>query len=186
MKIKIKNLKPQFKIFLIASVLFALGNSSDTFLILRAKNLGLTTLMATLTYVLYNISQTIFATQAGRLADKIGAKKVFAIGLLIFSFVYFCFGFIKNPNFIWIIFPIYGLYIAFTDGVSKAYISEFIDKKESGSYFGFYQTVIAAGTFFASAIGGLLWSEVAPSATFYYGSIMALSSFILLRFSKSA
>ncbi len=183
--INIKSMNPQFKLFLFISFIFALGNSSDAFLILRAKNLGLTTLMVTFAYVLYNISQTIFAIPAGKLADKIGAKKVFSYGLLIFSFVYFCFGFIKNPAFIWIIFPIYGLYIAFTDGVSKAYISEFIEKKESGSYFGFYQTIIAIGTFLASTIGGLLWSKVAPSATFYYGSIMAMISFLLFSLYKT-
>ena len=173
-------MKPQFKLFLLVSFIFALGNSSDAFLILRAKNLGLTTLMATLTYVLYNVSQTIFATPAGKLADKIGAKKVFSIGLFIFSVVYFFFGFIKNPVFIWIIFPIYGLYIAFTDGVSKSYMSEFIDKKESGSYFGFYQMVIAVGTFLASVIGGLLWSKYSPASTFFFGSIMAMISLFLL------
>jgi len=76
-KINIKNLNPKFKIFLLISIIFALGNSSDAFLILRAKNLGLSTLFATLTYVLYNISQVLFSTQAGNLADRIGPKKVY-------------------------------------------------------------------------------------------------------------
>ena len=172
-KIDFKKIPYQLKLFLIINFIFALGNSSDAFLILRATNLGLTTILATLTYVVYNLSQTLLATPAGILADKIGAKKVFALGLLIFSVVYFSFGFIKNPAFLWIIFPIYGIYIAFTDGVSKAYISEFIDKRESGSYFGLQQTLLAVGAFLASAIGGILWNKINPSATFYYGSFMA-------------
>lgn len=182
--IRIKAMKPQFLFFFAVSILFSLGNSSDAFLILRANNLGFTTTLTVLTYVLYNISQTIFSTPAGQLSDKIGAKRVFSCGLLIFAFVYFLFGIINNPVWIWIIFPIYGVYIAFTDGVSKAYISEFITEKESGTYFGLYQAGTAIAAFLASFIGGLLWIAFHPSATFFYGSIMALAAFFLLIFGK--
>lgn len=178
-KIRWKNLDGHLKIFLIISFLFSLGNSSDTFLILRAKNLGLTTTLVILAYVLYNISQTIFATPAGMLADTFGAKKVFAAGLLVFSVVYFFFGFIRDSWWVWILFPVYGLYIAATDGVSKSYISEFITKKESGTYFGAYYTLTAIGVFFASFIGGFLWNTVNPGATFYFGSILSFTAFIL-------
>ncbi len=177
-----KELNPRFKFFLLVSMLFAIGNSADSFLILRATNLGLTTTLAVLTYVVYNISQTLFATPAGQLADKIGARKVFAMGLLIFAGVYFSFGFIQSPLWIWLIFPIYGVYIAFTDGVSKAYIAEYITEQEAGTYFGLYQTGIALCAFFASLIGGILWSVIAPSATFYYGAFMAFFAFGLLAY----
>jgi MFS family permease len=171
-------------LFFIASIIFSLGNSSDAFLILRAKNLGLTTLLAVLTYVVYNLSQTLLATPMGKLADKIGAKKVFEGGLLVFAFVYFFFGFIKNPVFLWLLFPIYGVYIAATDGVSKAYVSEFITERESGSYFGLYQAAIAISSFFASWLAGILWYKINPAATFYYGSVMALTAFLILSYGK--
>ena len=83
----------KLKLFMLISFIFAAGNSSDAFLLLNAKNLGLTTSMVVLMYVLYNISQTVFATPAGILADKFGARKVFAGGLLVFSFVYLFFHF---------------------------------------------------------------------------------------------
>ncbi len=172
-------LQPKLRLFLLVNFVFALGNSADAFLILRAKQLGLTTTLAVLTYVLYNLSQTIFATPAGSLTDKVGAKKVFAAGLLIFSLVYFLFGAINNPFWIWFIFPLYGIYIAFTDGVSKAYISEFITEKESGTYFGLQQTLLAIGAFFASLFGGLLWSTFGSAFTFWYGSVMSLVAFIV-------
>ncbi|MBI3385144.1 MFS transporter [Candidatus Gottesmanbacteria bacterium] len=183
-KINWSILNSRLKLFLMVSFLFALGNSSDAFLILQAKNLGFTTTLAVLTYVIYNISQTVFATPAGSLADKIGAKKVFAMGLFVFSVVYFFFGMIKNPAWLWLLFPIYGIYIAFTDGVSKAYISEFITKEESGSYFGIHQTLTAIGGFFASFIGGLLWYKFNPSATFLYGSAMAMLAFLIFLLAK--
>jgi MFS family permease len=184
-KFKWSSLNPNFKFFLIVSLVFAVGNSSDAFLILRAQNLGLGVLLTTLTYVLYNTSQTIFATPAGALADKIGAKKVYSYGLLVFAAVYLCFGIIHNPFWIWFLFPIYGIYIAATDGVSKAYISESIVEKESGTYFGIYQSGLAICTFLASFIGGLIWTTFSPSYTFYFGAIMAFLAFVILTIGKA-
>jgi MFS family permease len=178
-KIDWKLLQPKLRYFLIISFIFALGNSSDTFLLLNAKNLGLSTNLVVLTYVLYNVSQTIFATPAGQLSDKLGARKIFSGGLIVFSFVYLLFGLVKNPAWLWLLFPLYGIYIATTDGVSKAYISEFIHTSESGTFFGAYYTLTAIGSFFASVIGGLLWNWINPSATFYYGSIMAFVAFVI-------
>jgi MFS family permease len=178
-KIDWKNLDRHLKIFLIVSFLFSLGNSSDTFLLLDAKNLGMTTTLVIIMYVLYNISQTVFSTPAGLLADKLGAKKVFMGGLFVFSLVYFFFGFVRSSFWLWFLFPLYGIYIAATDGVSKSYVAEFITAKESGTYFGAYYTLTAVGTFFASFIGGILWSKLSPSATFYFGSILSFSAFMI-------
>jgi MFS family permease len=169
----------KLKIFLLISFLFSAGNSSDAFLLLQAKNLGLTTTLVVLTYVLYNISQTVFATPLGHLSDKIGARKVFLGGLIVFAIVYFFFGIIHSSVWLWFLFPIYGIYIAATDGVSKAYIGEFITKEESGTYFGAYYTITAIGTFLASFIGGILWSTINPSATFFFGSAMAILALVV-------
>ena len=183
-KINFKNMNPKLKLFMLVSFIFAAGNSSDVFLLLQAKNLGLTTVSVVLAYVLYNISQTIFATPAGILSDRIGAKKILTGGLIAFSVVYFSFGIINSSFFIWFLFPLYGLYIAATDGVSKAYLSEFIDKKESGSFFGAYYALTAIGTFFASLVGGFLWQFISPHATFLYGSLMSFIAFIILIYNQ--
>lgn len=141
--------------------------------------------LVVLVYVLYNLSQTLFATPAGYLADKLGARKIFLAGLLVFSVVYFFFGFLKETFWLWILFPVYGIYIAATDGVSKSYIAEFITKRESGTYFGIYYTLNAIGTFLASFIGGILWTKFSPSATFYYGSILSLTALVVFFVSHS-
>lgn len=183
-KVNWKLLEPKLKVFLLISFIFALGNSSDAFLLLNAKNLGLSTTLVVLAYVLYNISQTVFATPVGYLSDKLGAKKIFAGGLFVFAVVYLLFGIAKNPFWLWFLFPIYGVYIAATDGVSKAYISEFISSEESGTFFGAYYSLTAIGTFFASLIGGFLWSRFGPSYTFIYGSAMAFLAFTILLLSR--
>ena len=181
---KWKDINPKFKFFLLISIIFGLGNSSDAFLILRAQSLGFSAFLVTLAYVFYNVSQTIFSTPAGSLADKIGARRVYGIGLLIFAAVYLSFAVINDPIWIWIIFPIYGVYIAFTDGVSKAYIAQYIEEKESGTYFGIYQTGIALSAFFASFLSGILWTKFGPSATFFYGSAMAILALLILSYGK--
>ena len=179
-RINFRGMDAKLKLFLFISFVFAAGNSSDIFLLLQAKNLGLATISVVLAYVLYNISQTVFSTPAGILADKIGARKIYAVGLLVFSIVYLLFGLINSSFWLWFLFPIYGIYIAATDGVSKSYLSEFIQKKESGTYFGAYYTLTAVGTFLASLIGGLLWHFINPHATFLYGSLMAFFAFFIL------
>jgi MFS family permease len=174
-----KRLDPKVKFFVLVSFIFALGNSSDAFLILRAKNLGLTTQLAVFAYVLYSLVQTVLSAPIGSLSDKIGHRKMFIFGLLVFSLVYLAIGIVNNSIFLWFLFPLYGIYVAATDGVSKAYLGEFIKEREAGSVYGLYQMVIALATFFASWFGGLLWAKVAPSATFYFGAIMSFLAFLI-------
>jgi MFS family permease len=178
-KISWKKLDPSFKIFLLISVIFSIGNSSDAFLILRAQNLGLTLIMTILAYVLYNVTYALFSTPAGALSDKIGPKKVFASGLIIFGLVYLAFGLITGSVWLWLLFPVYGCYIAFTDGVGKAYIAGFTKAETSGTVFGAYQTATGLAAFFASLLAGFLWKYVSVSAPFIFGGLMAFVAVIL-------
>lgn len=173
------DLDPSFKIFLLISFIFALGNSSDAFLILRAQNLGLSLILVVLAYVLFNFTYAIFSTPAGIISDRIGPKKVLLSGFLLFSAVYLSFGYANSGLLVWILFPLYGIYMAFTEGVGKAYISNLVPDEKTGTAFGVYQTTIGLCTFFASLIAGLLWTYINVSAPFIFGSIMALISALL-------
>ncbi|OGG01319.1 hypothetical protein A2Z33_05395 [Candidatus Gottesmanbacteria bacterium RBG_16_52_11] len=171
-------LTKKLKLFLLVSFLFTLGNSSDVFLLLKAKSLGMTTTLVILAYVLYNVTQTVLATPAGSLSDRIGARKVYLWGLLVFAIVYFLFGFARSPAHLFLLFPVYGLYIAATDGVSKAFISQYVTENQSGTFFGLHQLLNAVAGFAASVIGGIIWTRISPAATFWYGSIMAMIAFM--------
>ena len=174
-----RNLDPSFKIFLLISFIFALGNSSDAFLILRAQNLGLSLSLVVLAYVLFNLAYAIFSMPAGIISDKIGPKKVLLVGFLLFSAVYLFFGLVHSSLFLWFLFPIYGIYMALTEGVGKAYISNLVPQEKIGTAFGVYQTTIGLCTFFASLIAGLLWTYIGVSAPFIFGSLMAFISAFL-------
>jgi MFS family permease len=174
-----RNLDSSFKIFLAISFIFSLGNSSDAFLILRAQNLGLSLTLVVLVYVLFNFAYAAFSVPAGVISDKIGPKKVLLTGFLLFAIVYLSFGLIKSPVFLWILFPVYGIYMALTEGVGKAYISNLIPQEKIGTAFGVYQTTIGLTTFLASLIAGLLWTYLGVGAPFIFGGLMATISALL-------
>jgi MFS family permease len=179
------NLDPSFKIFLLISFIFTLGNSSDTFLILRGQNLGLSLSLVVLAYILFNFTYAVFSIPAGIISDKIGPKKVLLTGFLLFSAVYLFFALIHSSFFLWLLFPVYGVYMALTEGVGKAYISNLVPQEKSGTAFGVYHTIIGLTTFFASLIAGLLWTYVNVSAPFIFGSIMAvISAFLFIVLEK--
>ncbi len=173
------NLDSSFKIFLLISFIFALGNSSDAFLILRAQNLGLSLVSVILAYVLFNFTYAIFSIPAGIISDKIGPKKVLLAGFVLFSAIYLFFGLTNVTLLLWILFPLYGIYMALTEGVGKAYISNLVPQEKTGTAFGIYQTIIGLCTFFASLIAGLLWTYIGVSTPFIFGSVMAVISALL-------
>ncbi len=181
-KMRFKTLPRELKIFLVASGLFALGNSSDSFLILRSKNLGLSLSLVVLAYVVYNVVYTVASVPAGSLADKIGPKRVFIAGIVLYVLVYAGFSINKTTTGIWGLFAMYGLYIALTDGVSKALVGQYIDKEEAGGMYGLLQTITSFGILAASIIGGVLWSTVGSWATFAFGATSATLALLVFLF----
>lgn len=176
----IKQVSPTFRIFLIGFAIFSLGNSSDTFLLLKAKSLGLNIFSVTAAYVVYNLVYTLVSTPAGAIADKIGTKKVYLIGMFIYISVYLGFAFNTNRSLVWVLFGVYGFYIALTDGVSKALGGALIPQEQAGTAYGVMYTVSSVFGLFASILGGLLWSVINPSATFIFAAVCATISFLIL------
>ncbi|MCX6800427.1 MAG: MFS transporter [Candidatus Falkowbacteria bacterium] len=175
-----------FKKFLLVSLVFSVGNSSDAFLILRSQNLGLTVTMTIIAYTLFNLTYALLSTQAGTTSDKIGHKKILLSGYLIFSLVYLLFGIIDSGIFLWFLFPAYGFYMALTEGVSRAYMTHLVPKEEIATAFGLQQTVTGLCSFISSLIAGLLWTHIGPQAPFIFGSIMAIiATFIFIIAEKS-
>lgn len=165
--------------FLLISLIFSLGNSSDVFLILRSKDLGLSTLLVVFAYVIYNITYAALSYPAGLMADKIGYRKVLFAGFFIFALVYAGFALTTSAVSVWILFAIYGFYIAFTEGVSKAYIADLAPKEQVGTAIGLYYTVTGVAVLFASLVAGWLWGAYGAAGPFYYGAAMALAACVL-------
>ena len=175
-----ENFPPAYWKFLTINFIFFLGNSSDVFLILRAKDLGLSSVSAIFAYVIYNLTFAISAVPAGILSDWLGRRRVMQTGFLIFAVVYAGFAFIKSTFFIWPLFALYGFYAAMTEGVSKAAIVDLVAPAHRGSAIGIYYLLIGLATLIASIFAGGLWKELGASTALGFSTITALLAATLL------
>ena len=169
-----------FRWLLASSLLFSVGNSSDVFILLKARSVGLGAAGVILLYILYNVTYSAFSLPAGNLSDRVGQVPLVFGGYVVFALVYG--GFAAAGSWPWLagLFAFYGIYIAATEGTSKALISRAIPRQEHGSGLGLYYTATGVASFAASSLGGVLWSAVGPWATFAYGAAFALLAAIVL------
>lgn len=170
----------RFLIFVGVTLLFSFGNSSDAFLVLRARNLGLGATAVVFAYVLYNISYALLSFPAGGRSDTIGRRPILIAGFLIFALVYAGFAVANGTWAVWVLFVVYGAYIAFTDGVGKAYVADLVPQARRGTALGLYTASTGAMLLFSSIIGGALWDWFGPSATFMFGASTAGAAALLL------
>ncbi|MCX6179019.1 MAG: MFS transporter [Chlorobiales bacterium] len=167
------------KFFILITFIFALGNSSDAFLILRAQQLGIKTVIIPGVYLMFNLIYSLSAIHAGIAADKYGKKRIILLGFILFTVLYYGFAIAKSPAAIWILFALYGIFMGLTEGIQKAFLSTIIPTNFKATAFGVYATSVGLATLPASLIGGLLWDRITPAATFYFGASMAALSTIL-------
>ena len=145
---------------------FTLFNSSDVFLLLKAKQSGVDDTAVIAIYIFYNLVYAASSFPIGILADRIGLKKVFLAGLLLFAMVYFGMSYTGNQYFFYGLFLLYGLYAAATEGVSKAWISNITDKKDTATAIGTYAAFQSICTLVASTVAGIIWFNLGASAIF--------------------
>lgn len=163
----------RFKFFVLIVAVFAFGNSSDVFLILRAQQAGIPVGIIPLVYLTFNLVYSLSSVPAGMAADKFGKKRIILLGFLVFAAVYFGFAVAESTSGIWILFLFYGLYMGLTEGVQKAFLTTIIPPDFKATAYGIYNMVVGLAMFPASLIGGLLWDRVSPAATFYFGALTA-------------
>jgi MFS family permease len=178
-------LPKSFFIFLAIVVLFTLGNSSDAFLILRAKNLGITLLEIPLVIALFNLIYAAFAVPFGSLSDKIGRIPTMLIGWSAYALVYLGFALASHALVIWFLYGFYGIYYATSQGVAKAFLADIVGSDHRGRAFGIYGTSVGLATLPASFFAGFLWDKFGPQAPFFFGAaVAAVAAIFLLLFSK--
>ena len=161
-----KNSPAQYKKLVTGLLIFALFNSSDVFLLLKMKESGLNDTAVIGVYIFYNLVFALLAYPVGILADKLGLKKIFITGLFVFCLVYIGFAFNNNIIIFILLFFLYGLYAAATEGVSKAWISNIVDKRETATAIGTYSGFQSICALIASSLCGLLWYYFGAMTTF--------------------
>jgi MFS family permease len=171
---------PAYRWLLAGSLLFAAGNSSDMFLLLKADDVGLGTSGVILVYVLYNVVYASASLPLGGLSDRIGQLPLVMAGYLLFAAVYAGFALAGSWPMVAVLFALYGLYIAATEGTSKALISRATPLAERAGAIGLQATLTGLASLLASSLGGVLWSAAGPWATFAFGAACALAAAAVL------
>lgn len=175
----------EYRRLLIGLLLFATFNSSDVFLLLRMKESGLSDTAVIGVYIFYNLIFALLAYPVGILADKLGLKKIFLIGLFVFAIVYGGFAINNNLIIFFILFFLYGVYASATEGVSKAWISNIVSKDETATAIGTYSGLQSICALIASSLTGFLWFSFGSFTTFTATAIATLLVIIFLsRFHK--
>lgn len=164
----------KYRKLLIGLLGFALINSSDVFLLLKARQAGMSDTTVIALYIFYNLVFAIAAYPLGKMADKLGFKKMYKIGLLIFAIVYAGMAFVTNIGIAIVLFLLYGIYAAATEGVSKAWITNISAREDTATAIGTYTAFQSICALIASVTAGLLWQQAGATSTFLVSAIFAL------------
>jgi MFS family permease len=166
--------------YLAITGIFSLGNSSDAFLILRARDLGVAVVMIPVLYVMFNLVYSMLSLPAGLLADRVGRRKVALLGFAIFAVAYAWMALARSQAAAWGVFAVYGVYMGIADGNGRALLAEFSSSGRQGTAFGAYHMMVGIAALPASIIAGLLYDHVSAAAPFWLGAGAAALAGVLM------
>ncbi|MBI2387191.1 MAG: MFS transporter [Elusimicrobia bacterium] len=176
-------LSSKFWRFLAVYGLFALGNSSDAFVLLKGRDAGMSATTVVLAYVLFNVVNAACATAIGHVADRVGRRLTVAAGMGVYSLCYLGFARATTAEALWPLFALYGLQAALIEGSFRAAVADASEPGNRGLAQGVFQGTAGVLAFTASALAGLMWTRISPSAPFYFGAACSAAAAVLLPFS---
>jgi MFS family permease len=177
-----KKASPEYRKLIIALIAFALFNSSDMLLLLKVKEATNNGNNALLVYIVYNLIYALASYPLGILADKIGLKNIFLFGLLLYSATYFGMAIAQANYIFYILFGIYGMYMASTEGISKAWLTNLVKKEETGTAVGLFVALQSISLMIASAFAGLIWNFYGAFFTFFLTAVISSLVFLFMLF----
>jgi len=182
-KASLRELPVPFFTFLSIMGFFSLGNSSNTFLLLKAQTSGLAPALVPALYALFNIVYAITAYPLGALSDRWGRKRLLVMGFFIYGAVYILAALVNLAWAWWLIMPLYGLFYGATDGAERAMVADIVgDERLRGTAYGLYHMTVGVLLLPASLLAGFLWDMVSPEAPFLIGGAVGVSAGIMLVF----
>ncbi|PJF43797.1 MAG: MFS transporter [Phototrophicales bacterium] len=178
--LKFSALSKEFRLFLLIVAIFTIGNSSDGFIILRAQERGLSVAQVLGMLITFNFIYAFLAGPIGAWSDRIGRKRIILGGWLIYGLVYLGLAFAETGAQIWVMYSLYGIYYAATQGTAKAVIADFVPMEQRGVAYGYYNAIVGFMALPSSLLAGVLWQGIGdwdgfgPSAPFMVGALLAL------------
>ena len=180
LRTRLSRLRGPLLAYLAVTAIFSLGNSSDAFLILRARDLQVAAALIPVLYVVFNFIYSAFSVPAGLVADRVGRRKVALIGFAVFAVAYAWMALAHSQAAVWGVFAVYGVYMGVADGNGRALLAEFSTGARRGTAFGAYHMTVGIAALPASVVAGLLYDHVSPAAPFWVGAGAAVLAGLLM------
>ncbi len=172
-------LNAPFILFLVANAFFALGNSSNAFLILKAQELDIAIFLIPILWVVYNIVCTISSPILGSLSDKVGRKPIIVTSFIYYAIIYVLFGFANHAWMVWVLFAAYGIFYGLSDGIFRAYVADIVEEENRATAYGVLNTVIGIFLLPASVLMGLVWTQFSSQIAFIVAAGLGMVGFII-------
>lgn len=179
-KLSLRGFDSNFKRFLLILALFTLSNSSDSFLILRAADSGVSFMVIPLLWAAHHASKVLSSLYGGDLSDRLGRKRLIVSGWILYAAVYAGFAFVDNAWSVWVLFLIYGIYFGLVEGAEKALVADLVRPEQRGTAYGLYNLAFGITVFPASLLMGMIWDWKGPATAFLVNAVMGATAAVLL------
>jgi len=179
-RLSLRGFDSNFKRFLLVLALFTLSNSSDSFLILRAVESGVSIAMVPLLWAAHHGSKVVSSLFGGDLSDRLGRKRLIVAGWVLYAAVYAGFAFATHTISLWILFLIYGIYFGLSEGAEKALVADLVRPEQHGTAYGLYNLAFGLTVFPASFLMGMIWDWKGPAVAFMVSAVMGATAAALL------
>ncbi|HEX2270969.1 MAG TPA: MFS transporter, partial [Pyrinomonadaceae bacterium] len=179
-KLTLRGFDSNFKRFLLILALFTLSNSSDSFLILRARDSGVPLTIIPLLWSAHHASKVLSSLYGGDLSDRLGRKRLIVSGWVLYAAVYAGFAFVDNAWSVWALFLIYGIYFGLVEGAEKALVADLVRPEQRGTAYGLYNLAFGITVLPASLLMGMIWDWKGPATAFLVNAVMGATAAILL------
>ena len=175
-----------FKRFLLILALFTLSNSTDGFLILRARSVGVSIPDSLLLWAAHHAMKVLSSLWGGDLSDRLGRKRLIVSGWILYAAVYAGFAFAAHQISIWVLFLVYGIYFGLAEGAEKALVADLVQPAQRGTAYGLYNLAFGITVFPASLLMGIIWDWKGPTTAFLVSAALgATAAFLLLLLVKT-
>lgn len=179
-KLSLRGFDSNFKRFLLVLALFTLSNSSDSFLILRAMDSGVSVALIPLLWAAHHGMKVLSSLFGGDLSDRLGRKRLIVAGWILYAAVYAGFAFATHQASLWVLFLVYGIYFGLAEGAEKALVADLVRPEQRGTAYGLYNLAFGVTVFPASFLMGTIWDWKGPAVAFLVSAFMGATAALLL------
>ena len=179
-RLSLRGFDGNFKRFLLILALFTLSNSSDSFLILRARDSGVSIVLVPLLWAAHHASKVLSSLWGGDLSDRLGRKRLIVSGWVLYAAVYAGFAFVSHEASVWVLFLIYGIYFGLAEGAEKALVADLVRPEQRGTAYGLYNLALGIAVFPASLLMGMIWDWRGARAAFLISAGLGATAAALL------